>query len=266
MADRRAACRASPSCEADGSTACGCWIYSGVLRRRRQPGPPARPGRPRRARRLGVARVGLGVAGQPPHALQPRVAPTPRASRGRSARSTSGGTRSEGKWTGYDVPDFPVDKRPDYRAAGRRRQGHGRDLRRRAVHHDGRRPRLAVLAVAACSTGRCRRTTSRSSRRSTTRSTRTSAPTRSALRWARPENPYNAEPGDPRYPFVATTFRLTEHHTAGAMSRNLPWLAELQPEMFAEIDPVLAARARHRGRRLDDDLAPRARRSRRARR
>jgi formate dehydrogenase major subunit len=25
------------------------------------------------------------------------------------------------------------------------------------------------------------------------------------------------------------------------MSRNLPWLAELQPEMFAEIDPVLAA-------------------------
>jgi formate dehydrogenase major subunit len=40
---------------------------------------------------------------------------------------------------------------------------------------------------------------------------------------------------------VATTFRLTEHHTAGAMSRNLPWLQELQPEMFAEIDPVIAA-------------------------
>jgi formate dehydrogenase major subunit len=27
------------------------------------------------------------------------------------------------------------------------------------------------------------------------------------------------------------------------MSRNLPWLAELQPEMFAEIDPVLARMA-----------------------
>ena len=25
------------------------------------------------------------------------------------------------------------------------------------------------------------------------------------------------------------------------MSRNLPWLDELQPEMFAEIDPILAA-------------------------
>jgi formate dehydrogenase major subunit len=39
---------------------------------------------------------------------------------------------------------------------------------------------------------------------------------------------------------VLTTFRLTEHHTAGTMSRTLPWLAELQPEMFVEIDPVLA--------------------------
>ena len=40
---------------------------------------------------------------------------------------------------------------------------------------------------------------------------------------------------------VATTFRLTEHHTAGGMSRTMPWLVELQPEMFAEIDPELAA-------------------------
>ena len=79
---------------------------------------------------------------------------------------------------------------------------------------------------------------------------RPSTPTRSAIRWERPENPLAAA-GDPRYPHVATTFRLTEHHTAGGMSRNLPWLDELQPEMFAEIDPVLAARARHRGRRLD---------------
>ena len=61
-----------------------------------------------------------------------------------------------------------------------------------------------------------------------------------ALTWNRPDNP-TTPTGDPRYPLVATTFRLTEHHTAGAMSRNLPWLAELQPEMFAEIDPMLAA-------------------------
>src|SRR5215211_8907824 len=60
-----------------------------------------------------------------------------------------------------------------------------------------------------------------------------------AITWERPDNPL-IPPHDPRYPHVASTFRLTEHHTAGAMSRNLPWLAELQPEMFAEIDPVLA--------------------------
>ena len=61
----------------------------------------------------------------------------------------------------------------------------------------------------------------------------------STLTWNRADNPYNPT-ADPRYPLVATTFRLTEHHTAGTMSRNLPWLAELQPEMFAEIDPLLA--------------------------
>jgi len=43
-----------------------------------------------------------------------------------------------------------------------------------------------------------------------------------------------------KFPFVLTTYRLTEHHTAGGMSRFLSHLAELQPEMFAEISPELA--------------------------
>ncbi len=42
------------------------------------------------------------------------------------------------------------------------------------------------------------------------------------------------------YPYLFTTYRLTEHHTAGGMSRFLPYLAELQPEMFCEISPELA--------------------------
>ncbi len=47
--------------------------------------------------------------------------------------------------------------------------------------------------------------------------------------------------GDPgEFPIVATTFRVTSQWQAGAMSRNLPWLAELQPEMFVEISPELA--------------------------
>lgn len=42
------------------------------------------------------------------------------------------------------------------------------------------------------------------------------------------------------YPYVFTTYRLTEHHTAGGMSRFLPYLAELQPELFCEVSPELA--------------------------
>jgi formate dehydrogenase major subunit len=40
---------------------------------------------------------------------------------------------------------------------------------------------------------------------------------------------------------VLTTYRLTEHHTAGGMSRWVPYLAELQPEFFVEVSPALAA-------------------------
>ena len=43
------------------------------------------------------------------------------------------------------------------------------------------------------------------------------------------------------FPFLFTTYRLTEHHTAGGMSRWLPYLAELQPEFFCEVSPELAA-------------------------
>jgi formate dehydrogenase major subunit len=60
---------------------------------------------------------------------------------------------------------------------------------------------------------------------------------------ARLENPFNpsgSEPGSEVYPFVITTFRLTEHHTAGGMSRGLPFLSELMPEMFVEVSPELA--------------------------
>lgn len=53
--------------------------------------------------------------------------------------------------------------------------------------------------------------------------------------------PSAGEPGVEVYPFVFTTYRLTEHHTAGGMSRWLPYLAELQPEFFCEVSPELAA-------------------------
>lgn len=45
---------------------------------------------------------------------------------------------------------------------------------------------------------------------------------------------------DPRFPFVATTFRLTEHWQTGIMTRWQPWLIEAQPQMFVEISEELA--------------------------
>jgi formate dehydrogenase major subunit len=58
--------------------------------------------------------------------------------------------------------------------------------------------------------------------------------------WARPGNEL-VPLGDARFPHVITTYRLTEHYLAGAMSRWSPWLTELQPELFVELSPELAA-------------------------
>ena len=60
-----------------------------------------------------------------------------------------------------------------------------------------------------------------------------------AKKWERPGNRYHAV-GDPRYPYVITTYRLTEHHSGGIPTRWVPSLAELQPEGFAEIPSALA--------------------------
>lgn len=59
----------------------------------------------------------------------------------------------------------------------------------------------------------------------------------------RPDNPYAQSPGDPHFPYVLTTYRLTEHHTAGGMTRTLSHLSELQPELFTEVSPELAEEA-----------------------
>jgi formate dehydrogenase major subunit len=53
--------------------------------------------------------------------------------------------------------------------------------------------------------------------------------------------PSGNESGSEIFPYVTTTYRLTEHHTAGGMSRFLPYLAELQPAFFCEVSPELAA-------------------------
>ena len=73
-----------------------------------------------------------------------------------------------------------------------------------------------------------------------------SRPARSRKVYGRADNPSN--PSWPEahrdvFPYVFTAARLTEHHTAGGMSRTLPYLSELQPALFVEVSPELARSA-----------------------
>ena len=45
---------------------------------------------------------------------------------------------------------------------------------------------------------------------------------------------------DPRYPYVGTTYRVSEHWQTGLMTRTQSWLMEMQPQMFVEISEELA--------------------------
>lgn len=57
--------------------------------------------------------------------------------------------------------------------------------------------------------------------------------------WNVPGNKYNEFAGT-QFPHVITTYRVTEHHLSGVMTRWLPWLAELMPDLFVELPPELA--------------------------
>ena len=54
----------------------------------------------------------------------------------------------------------------------------------------------------------------------------------------KPDGNYIGTPD--KFPIVGTTYRVTEHWQAGAMTRNLEWLCELMPEVFVEMSQELA--------------------------
>ena len=147
---------------------------------------------------------------------------------------------AQGKWTGEDMPDFDEEKRPDYVPADDA-TGPEAIARRPPLHHAVRRPRLALRRRRASMDGplpthyepqespfgnRALQPARKPGARRSTKSPRTRT-TRSAR-----------EPTLSRS--SSTTYRLTEHHTAGGMSRSVPYLSELQPQMFVEVHPELA--------------------------
>jgi formate dehydrogenase major subunit len=224
--------------KADGTTSCGCWIYSGCFAggvnrpRQRDPGDLDAPG--------GSVSPNWGWAWPANRRiLYNRASADPQGRPWSERKKHVWWDEEQGKWTGYDVPDFPPDKRPDYKPDP---DAVGMD----AIPGD------APFMMMPDGEGHLFSSSGLLDAPIPTHYEPLESPVRNelypeagsnpvGLTWIRPENPL-ADHDDPRYPHVGSTFRLTEHHTAGPMSRNLPWLSELQPEMFAEIDPVLAAR------------------------
>ena len=51
---------------------------------------------------------------------------------------------------------------------------------------------------------------------------------------------YEFKTCDPKFPFVGTTYRVTEHWQTGLMTRYQSWLVEAEPQMFVELSEELA--------------------------
>jgi len=229
--DSREQLKSFVECKDDGSTACGSWIYSGYF--------PSHDENLTR-RRKGDQWVSPEWAWSWPsnrRILYNRASADPEGKPWSERKKYVWWDEAQGKWVGYDVPDFPATKAP---TAPAKADGFGVDA------HSGAAPFIMnvdgvaqLFAPSGTIDGPL-----------PTHYEPKESPVANALypkvqynpvlkQWCRRDNPYH-EIGDPRYPYVITTYRLTEHHLSGVMSRWLPWLAELQPELFCEISPELA--------------------------
>jgi formate dehydrogenase major subunit len=222
--------------KADGSTAAGCWIYSGVFA----------DGVNQAARRtpageqnwLGPQWAWAWPANR--RILYNRASARPDGTPWSERKALTWWDPERGRWTGHDVPDIkatmPPDHVPPEDAEGPAALG-GTDafimqadgkgwLYVPAGLVDGPLPTHYEPQESPVDNPLYRQ------RRSPVRQV-----------YSREHNRYHPsgdEPGSEVYPFVLTTYRLTEHFTAGGMSRWTPYLSELQPELFCEISPQLA--------------------------
>jgi formate dehydrogenase major subunit len=216
--------------KADGSTASGCWIYSGVL-------GPDKINKANSRNSQNYLGHGWGfVWPADRRIIYNRASAKPTGEPWSERKKLVWWDPAQGKWGGIDVPDFVPDKSPDYRPTGNESGLAGIPGDAPFIlHEDG----LGWLHVPkGLQDGPM--PTHYEPLESPVHNALYSRDTNPAVNWfTRQENRF-APPGDPRFPFVLTTYRLTEHHTAGGMSRFLSHLAELQPELFAEMSPELA--------------------------
>lgn len=219
-----------PRLKADGSTACGCWIYSGVL------GPD---GINKANSRDSKSYLGHGWGFVWPgdrRIIYNRASAAPDGTPWSEQKKLVWWEPVQRKWTGIDQPDFPVEKPPEFRPVGSEDGLNGIPGNAPFIlHEDG----LGWLHVPqGLQDGPI--PAHYEPLESPVNNALYQRDTNPIVNWfTRHENRF-APPGDPRFPYVLTTYRLTEHHTAGGMSRFLSHLAELQPELFVEMSPELA--------------------------
>ncbi len=216
----------------DGSTACGCWIYSGVYAGGVNQAARRKPGR----EQSWVAPDWGWAWPANRRILYNRASADPDGKPWSTRKALVWWDAEAGRWTGHDVPDFQAGKPPSYRPAA---DATGVDAiagdEPFIMQADGK---AWLFAPAGLVDGPLpAHYEPAESPFVNPLYGQQSNPVRQTLR--HPENPMQPA-ASPVFPYVATTYRLTEHHTAGGMSRTLPYLAELQPEFFCEVSPELA--------------------------
>ena len=221
----------------DGSTACGCWIYSGVFpeqgrnrARSRHPDGPDGPG----------THLGWGFAWPANRrTLNNRASADPAGRPWSERKRLVWWDEAKGAWQSPDAIDFPGSKRPDYEPDWSQRPA-GMDAL------SGHQPFIMIpdgvaglFVPSGLKDGPL--PTHYEPVESPADNPLSPAHPASppAKRWEYDDNPLHAA-GDPAYPHVLTTYRLTEHHSGGTPTRLVPTTAELQPEGFAEIPTELA--------------------------
>ena len=219
--------------EGDGSTACGVWIYSGCFADEVN-GPAKKvPGQ----EQTWVAPEWGWAWPMNRRIIYNRASADPEGKPWSERKRYVWWDEEQGKWVGEDVPDFEETKRPDYEPPD---GALGPDAIR-GDHPFIMQPagRGWLFAPSGVVDGPLpTHYEPHESPFSNPLYSVRSNPARQEF--PRRDNEY-APPGEGSYPYVLTSYRLTEHHTAGGMSRTTRYLSELQPELFCEVSPELAA-------------------------
>jgi formate dehydrogenase major subunit len=221
----------------DGSTSSGCWIYCGVYADGVNQAARRKPGR----EQSWVAPEWAWAWPMNRRILYNRASADPAGKPWSERKAYVWWDEEQQKWTGHDVPDFEADKRPDYvPPPDAKAQAAIRGDDPFIMQADGK---AWLYAPAGLADGPL--PTHYEPQESPFENLlygQRSNPARE--QFPRKDNAYSPagdSPGSEVFPYVLTTYRLTEHHTAGGMSRWLPYLSELQPEFFCEVSPELAA-------------------------